>query len=254
MKKINKEMMNLCCNLPEDFRNILNQIGKEELQKSDLSWLFQNFTCYTPRQQISRFLVREKLFELTKNIQGSIAEFGVFSGFGLLSWLQLKSIYKPLDNQKKIIGFDTFEGFKKINKKDQNRINEIKTGDYAYDCYDLLYKIFKLHEKNSYLPNQIQNIELVKGDLTKTFKEYLSNNPHTLFSLIYIDIDLYEPTKTVLENILPRMTSGSIIAFDQINIEEFPGETIAFLETFTPSKVKLKNFDFDTKICFMTIE
>lgn len=62
MDKIDREIMNLCCYLPEDFRKTLNKIGKEELQKSDLSWLFQNFTCYTPRQQISRFLVREKLF------------------------------------------------------------------------------------------------------------------------------------------------------------------------------------------------
>ena len=66
MNKLNKEMMNLCCNLPEDFRNILNQIGKKELQKSDLSWLFQNFTCYTPRQQISRFLVRKSFLNLRK--------------------------------------------------------------------------------------------------------------------------------------------------------------------------------------------
>ena len=49
------------------------------------------------------------------------------------------------------------------------------------------------------------------------------------------------------------MTYGPIIAFDQINIEEFQ-ENKTFLETFTPSKIKLRNFDFDTKICFMTIE
>ena len=192
MNKLNKEMMNLCCCLRT--LKYIKSNWKKELQKSDLSWLFQNFTCYTPRQQISRFLVREKLFELTKNIQGSIAEFGVFSGFGLLSWLQLKSIYKPLDNQKKIIGFDTFEGFKKINKKDKNKINKIKIGDYSYDCYDLLHKIFKLHAKNSYLTNQIQNIELVKGDVTNTFKKYLSSNP-PLFSLIYLDVDLYDQQK-----------------------------------------------------------
>ena len=88
---------------------------------------------------------------------------------------------------------------KKLIKKDKNKINEIKIGDYSYDCYDLLHKIFKLHAKNSFLPNQIQNIELVKGDVANTFKKYLSNNPHTLFSLIYLDVDLYEPTKKILK-------------------------------------------------------
>ena len=38
---------------------------------------------------------------------------------------------------------------------------------------------------------------------------------------------MYEPTKAALEAIRPRMVKGSIIAFDELTDEEYPGETLA---------------------------
>ena len=76
----------------------------------------------------------------------------------------------------------------------------------------------------------LKKFELVKGDATKTIKEYLERNPQTVIALAYFDLDLYEPTKECLKAILPFLTKGSIIGFDELNAEVFPGETIAFRE------------------------
>ena len=49
-------------------------------------------------------------------------------------------------------------------------------------------------------------------------------------ALAYFDLDLYQPTKTCLEFLKGRIAKGSVIAFDQLGMEEFPGETLAALE------------------------
>jgi hypothetical protein len=43
-------------------------------------------------------------------------------------------------------------------------------------------------------------------------------------ALAYFDLDLYEPTRAVLEQIRPYLTKGSIVAFD-----EFAHATPAYL-------------------------
>ena len=63
-----------------------------------------------------------------------------------------------------------------------------------------------------------------------TAPEYIHRNPHLLVSLLYLDFDLYEPTKFALQLFVDRMCSGSIVVFDELNCQNFPGETLAFLE------------------------
>ena len=53
-----------------------------------------------------------------------------------------------------------------------------------------------------------------------------------MISLAYFDMQLYEPTKECLKAIKPYLIKGAIIALDEINNDDFPGETIAFREVF----------------------
>ena len=248
-----REQLNDCCNLSDHFRDDLNKIVNETLKHEEISGLFQNFTCFTPRPQLSRFLVRNELFKLSAEVQGAIVECGVHTGFGLLSWHHLRSIYTPLDSQKTIIGFDTFEGFTELNENDHNSLIKHKKGDLSYDSFSMLSKVLELHSTNHYLQSFAKNYKLIKGDACKTIPDYISNNRHTLCSLLYLDFDVFEPTLAAIKNFLPRMSKGSIIAFDQANIPSFPGETLALLEALNLNKYKLKKFSFDTKISYIII-
>ena len=89
-----------------------------EKSQGDISWKLQNFTNYVPRQALSRFLCREEMFRKVLHIQGSIIECGVLGGWGLTSWMHLSSIFEPLNTTRRIIGFDSFEGFPSISNKD----------------------------------------------------------------------------------------------------------------------------------------
>jgi hypothetical protein len=69
-----------------------------------------------------------------------------------------------------------------------------------------------------------------------------------------MDFDLYEPTKIALEYFIPRMSKGSILAFDEINEKEWPGETRAMVETFgNLNKLEIKKFHFDSNISFVIL-
>jgi len=80
--------------------------------------------------------------------------------------------------------------------------------------------------------------------------EYIENNPHLLISLLYLDFDIYAPTKVALEALLSRVVKGGVVAFDELNCKEFAGETIALLETLPLDNVKLQRLPTDPYISY----
>ena len=94
---------------------------------------------------------------------------------------------------------------------------------------------------------------MVKGDANITIPQYIENNKHTLVSLLYLDFDIYEPTKTALDHFLPRMGKGSIIAFDEINNEDWPGETMALLESLNINNHRIESLPFEPNISFIQL-
>lgn len=98
-----------------------------------------------------------------------------------------------------------------------------------YEGY--LAQILDYHEEENTMSN-IKKYELVKGDATITIEKYLNEHPETIIALAYFDLGLYEPTKKCLEAIKPYIIRGTVIAMDELNSWEFPGETIALKEVW----------------------
>ena len=201
------------CPIPED--QILNNIG-----------------LFTRRQVLSRILMLNDIYKKILNIQGIICEFGVHWGQSLALFESLRGMYEPYNYSRKIVGFDTFEGFPEIHEKDGSSKVAIK-GEYSttkdYELY--LEDVLRFHESESPV-SHIKKFELVKGDACLTVPEYLKRNPETIIAFAYFDFDIYKPTKICLESILPHLTKGAVIGFDELNCHDFPGETAAFREVF----------------------
>ena len=171
-----------------------------------------------------------------------------------MSFAKFSAIFEPVNNQRKIIGFDTFAGFPKLSLKDKGSTSQFaKKGGYAINTYEDLQKAVKLYDANRFL-SHMPRVELVKGDATKTIPKYLKENPHTLVSLLYLDFDIYEPTKVAIENFVPRMPKGSIIVFDEINSKPFTGETVAVLETIGVRDYKIERFPFDPDFAYAVLD
>ena len=73
--------------------------------------LLQNLGLFLTRQNFSRLLFVKHLYEQIINIQGDIVEFGVRWGQNLAAFSALRGILEPYNHSRRLVGFDTFEGF-----------------------------------------------------------------------------------------------------------------------------------------------
>lgn len=213
------------------------------------------FPKFVPVAELGRFLAKSRIFERVLDVPGSIVECGVFSGGGLMTWAALSAILEPLNHVRRVIGFDTFEGFVGAGPRDASTaVNAQATpGALATDAADDIRRsadIFDMYRPLGHIPK----IDLVKGDALQTIPEYLERNSHLVVSLLYVDFDLYEPTRCALECFVPRMPKGAVLAFDQLNHRAWPGETAALLDTLGIRSLKLERFPFQPQIAFACLE
>ena len=110
-----------------------------------------------------------------------------------------------------------------------------------------------LHDQNRPL-GHIPKTELVVGDACETIPQYVEEHPHLLINLLYVDFDIYEPTKAALQHLYPRVVKGGVVAFDELNCPEFPGETLALIECLGLAQTKLCRFPFDPYISYFVKE
>ncbi|WP_122074605.1 TylF/MycF/NovP-related O-methyltransferase [Pseudophaeobacter sp. EL27] len=247
-------------------REPLNQSKGDLDQFSAMETLFQSetdslvnrldaFPKYASRQSIAKFLTKYEIFQKILHVNGSIVEGGVLHGGGTLGWAKLSSILEPTNHTRKIIGFDTFDGFPSVDEKDLvgndgtlTKVGELKGS--ARGSVDEAVRVYDLNRPLSHIPK----VELVQGDIAQTAPVYLEENPHLVVSLLYLDVDLYEPTKVLLETFLPRMPKGAIVVFDELNAKMFPGETVAVDEVLGLRDINIQRFPFDSYVSYAVLE
>lgn len=213
-----------------------------------------SFAKYIPRQALSKFLCRYEIFKHILAVDGSIIECGVRHGGGLMTWAQLSAVLEPVNYTRKIVGFDTFAGFPSLSAGDEkSRSIHARPGGFAVDSYEDLCRAIELYNANRPL-GHMHKVELVKGDAVQTIPQYVADNPHLVVSLLYLDFDIYEPTKTALTCLVPRMPKGAVIAFDELNSPHWPGETKAVLDTLGIRKLAVKRFTFNSYISYAVLE
>lgn len=237
---------------PKDIHSY--QLTEECFESSPLRTFdkLEAFPRFSSKRSLSRFLVKYEIYKQIINVNGVIIECGVFNGAGLFTWAQLANIFEPTNYNRKIIGFDTFEGFPDTNELDNSEIHKPKIGDLRGEGFECINKSVEKYNHERHL-SHIPNIDLVKGDFINTSIEYLEKNKHLIVSLLYLDFDLYEPTKRALEVFLPRMGKGAIICFDELNCENFPGETIALLEQLDIRNYQINRSPIDPWISYIIV-
>lgn len=86
------------------------------------------------------------------------------------------------------------------------------------------------------------NYELIKGDISNTIHSFLANNPALKISLLHIDVDVFEPTKLILENLWDKMVVGGILMLDDYGTVE--GETRAVDEFFDNKNIIINKLPY----------
>jgi hypothetical protein len=216
--------------------------------------LLANLGLYLSSKNLSRILFFAELYKQLITTHGVVMEFGVRWGQNLSLLSALRGIYEPFNRHRKIIGFDTFEGFKGICEQDGATCKcvdgsfGVSTG---YEQY--LDRILALQEALNPVP-QLVKYELVKGDARVTIPDYFEKHPETLVSMAIFDFDIYAPTKAALEAIAPRLFKGSILVFDELCDPYFPGETTALLETLGIRNLRIQRMPITARVSYAVIE
>lgn len=196
---------------------------------------------YLSASSLQRILNLNYLYDLQLSQAGSIMEFGVHYGSSFAQLINLRTIKEPHNYSRHIFGFDTFEGFKNTTNKDVNSAD----GDFylTNGFEEELEKICLCHEAMSIRSN-LKKFSLLKGDASESLKKLLDNRPELIISMAIFDMDIYKPTKEVLELILPRTHKGTILVFDQFNSPNYPGETEAAREVLNMNNFYIEQSPF----------
>ncbi len=213
----------------------------------------ETFPRYARRKTVTRFITLYEIFKRALPVKGSVVECGVFRGFGLMTWAHLSAVLEPANLMRRIYGFDTFEGFPSVGDKDRNSRLTPETGGLRADSFEELQRLIDVYDSDRFL-GHVDKVHLIKGDITKTIPTFVEEHPHVMVSLLYLDVDLYEPTRAALEHFLPRMPKGAIIAFDELDNPIWPGETMAAIEAVGLNKLRIERFPWDPYVGFAVIE
>ncbi len=241
----NKEEEQIRKEFFEHFKN--NPIPENEL--------LSNIGLFISSKNLARILYMHHLYTQIIDVQGIVVEFGTRWGQNMALFAALRGIYEPFNRHRKIVGFDTFAGFPSICEKDAKGHEIIKPGGFAvtekYEEY--LEKVLEFQEKDNPM-SHIKKFDICVGDATIEIQKYLTTYPETIIALAYFDLDIYEPTKSCLKAIKPHLIKGSVLAFDELNDHDSPGETVALREFFGLNNIRLKRYPFASRVSYFVME
>ena len=167
---------------------------------------------------------------MVANIEGDIFEFGVFKG---ASFCRFASYRKILNlESKNLVGFDSFGKFPPTEFEEDKAFRERFIDDAGLNSISTDDLFSFLDNKNC-----SDNIELIKGDIVQTSSDYLINNPDQKICLLNLDVDIYEPSKAVLDNFYEKISTGGILILD--DYLTFPGETKAIEDFIKDKEIKI---------------
>ncbi len=213
-----------------------------------------NLGTYLTSKTLSRILFFHEIYQKILHSHGVVMEFGVRWGQNLSLLSALRGIYEPFNRHRKIIGFDTFEGFRGMHEKDGVACKCVDGSFSVSEGYQQhLSQVLQIQEALNPM-NHIQRFELVKGDAQQTIPEYFRAHPETVVSLAILDFDIYAPTKVALEAIKPHLVKGSVLVFDELCDDIFPGETVAVQEVFGLNNLRIQRIPTAARVSYAVIE
>lgn len=202
---------------------------------TEKNWEYENgFYLTAETRRISKILAHYELYKMILGLPGQVAEFGVFKGASLVRFAAFRDSLESAYSRK-IIGFDAFGHFP------TQKIEEDQTFALRHDQNSGL-GIPKEELEKVLEYKRHTNIELVAGDINQTLPQYIKAHPELRVALVHVDVDVYEPTKTILEALYDRVVPGGLIVFDDYAL--IHGETRAADEFFAGKRIEIRKFPF----------
>jgi len=206
-----------------------------------------NLGLYTRSGLLVKFLLLADLYKRAMQVPGIMCEFGVWYGQNLVLLENLRAIYEPFHKQRKIVGFDTFEGY--------SEGKFASTGLYATGPKHKNYldKLLRCHAGMNVYGHQPCPHELIVGDVRETAPQYFSCRSNETVALAILDMGPYLATRSVLRAIKPRLLPGSLVLLDEFTLADTPGEAQAWLDVMGTTGYRMERLAMYPSKCLAEI-
>jgi hypothetical protein len=175
---------------------------------------------------LARILATQEAYKLVIGKPGYIFDVGTWRGQTAVLCENFRAIYEPLNFSRKIIAFDTFEGY--IGFSDKDRATQIhQEGTYSLNAIDYrayLEELIEDHEKSNAMGHNFGKHQVIQGDCRLTIQKYFKDNPNAFVSLAFLDVNSYSPTSESVAQIWPRLIPGGYLAVWQLTRDVIPAE------------------------------
>jgi len=186
---------------------------------TDKCWDYENgFYLTSHVTRLSKMLAQYELYKKIVGLPGHMIECGVYKGASFVRFATFREI---LENpySRKIIGFDAFGGFP---RGDEDATNTAFIHRFSAEGGDGISResFFQVLSHKGF-----ENVELVEGDICSTVPQYVTEHPELKVALLHIDVDVYRPTRVILDQLFDRVVRGGLLLLDDYGT--VPGETQA---------------------------
>ena len=212
-----------------------------------------NLGLFIDPRLMSRLLFLDFIYKKIIPVQGIVMDIGTRWGQTAVVFETLRAVYEPYNYQRKIVAFDTFTGFAGASELDGPMSGVDGAASTTPEYKQKLESLLQAHELLHPI-NHVKKHEVIAGDVVASLPQYIDNNPETIVSLAYFDLDIYRPTVIALEAIKDRLTIGSILVFDELNYSSSPGETLAVMEVLGLRNVAIQRFPYCSKVSYVEIK
>lgn len=195
---------------------------------ADKCWDYENgFYLTSHLTRLSKILAHYELYKTIIDLPGHIVECGVYKGASLLRFASFREVLES-PYSRKIIGFDAFGHFP-VDERDANDSSFVQR--FSSEGGDGISRSSLLEVL---LHKGFQNIELIEGNICSTVPQYVTNHPELKIALLHIDVDIYRPTQTILDQLFDRVVPGGLLVLDDYGT--VAGETQAVDEFLKNTK------------------
>lgn len=185
---------------------------------------------------LARILAIADLYKQIVDLPGAVFDVGTWRGQTAVVCENLRAIFEPLHFARRIVCFDTFEGYKGFSDKDKatelHRDGTYGVGGESYADY--LARLLTVHEKNNAMGHNHGKHRVVQGDCRETLPKFFVDNPSEFVSLAFFDVNSFDPTLKSFEAIYERLVPGGICGFWQLTRNTIPAEGRVYAEEILP--------------------
>ena len=181
---------------------------------------------------LARIFAIADIYRQIVEIPGSVFDVGTWRGQTAVICENLRAIYEPLHFNRRIVCFDTFQGYKGFSDKDKStdlhRDGTYGVGGEGYA--DFLHHLLIQHEKSNAMGHNHGKHKVVAGDCRDTIPQFFADNPNEYLALAFFDVNSYDPTVEAFERVWARLVPGGIVAFWQLTRDTIPAEARVYAE------------------------